>query len=1189
MAPQNERSSLKRGRVSKEHDSKHQKKPRQSENEALPSQPLKQSHLPTPIVQQESTTISNDKELVTTENDRECIQQHTPLSTGLPQASPSPPQDTQALSQFVYPPRAFADEVEDEAAEGVWGYLIPLDDKVQAAMVLRKRNGCDSHKPDSHGPKPGREGHRKEPESLHKRASSQAPRGYLIGRHRECDLVLNIPTVSNRHFLLFPENRKGGSIAILEDLSSNGTFVNDAIVGRNQHRELEDGDEVTILDQARFVFRYPRTRDTNRFRQQYRILQQLGKGHFATVYLCVERATGTHYAVKLFEKRSNDSQRSQTDALQQEIGLLMSVSHPNLLCLKETFDESDGVYLVLELASEGELFNLIVSKQRFSEVEARHIFVQIFEGLKYLHDRGIVHRDIKPENILVADQKLTVKLGDFGLAKIIGEDSFTTTLCGTPSYVAPEILQESRRRKYTKAVDIWSLGVVLYICLCGFPPFSDELYTSENPYTLAQQIKMGRFDYPSPYWDSVGDPALDLIDKMLTVDVDKRITVDECLEHPWLTQTYPSLSDSTDGLTGALGNLDFSKRKLARERTLLSHINDASFNECKESNGPPVRVFHNNHAEKRVHNHPAKPSNSGGTCDGHSAPKDFINLGEHGDPRKRNFFAYSLLSLLSGGSQPARYDLTFLCYHDAAMGFLAVLLDNISQYCTESSGLAVLGTTLVALCTVSVVLNVLRQLLFKNPKEPPVVFHWVPFIGSTISYGMNPYNFFFKCREKYGDIFTFVLLGKKTTVYLGTKGNEFILNGKLRDVCAEEVYSPLTTPVFGRNVVYDCPNAKLMEQKKFVKFGLTSDALRSYVQLITDEVEDFVQTSPAFQGSNGVFDVGKTVAEITIYTASRSLQGKEVRSKFDSTFAELYHDLDMGFAPINFMLPWAPLPHNRKRDAAQKRMTETYMDIIKARRTSGTKKDSEDMVWNLMSCAYKDGTQVPDEEVAHMMIALLMAGQHSSASTASWIVLHLAAHPEIMDELFTEQLRVLGSDLPPLTYENLQKLDLHAKVIKETLRIHAPIHSIIRAVKNPMPVDGTPYVIPTSHNVLSSPGVTARSEEYFINPLKWDPHRWDEEIASNAEDEEKVDYGYGLVSKGTNSPYLPFGAGRHRCIGEQFAYVQLGAITAALVRLFKFRNLPGVKSVPETDYSSLFSKPAGKSFIQFEKRFPATK
>lgn len=359
----------------------------------------------------------------------------------------------------------------------------------------------------------------------------------------------------------------------------------------------------------------------------------------------------------------------------------------------------------------------------------------------------------------------------------------------------------------------------------------------------------------------------------------------------------------------------------------------------------------------------------------------------------------------------------------------------------------------------------------------------------------------------------------------------------------------------------------MLTENQFVKFGLTSEALRSYVPLIVQEVEDFVKASPTFQADKGFFDVSKIIAEITIYTASRSLQGNEVRSKFDSTFAELYHDLDMGFAPINFILPWAPLPHNRKRDAAQRKMAETYMEIIRERRKAGGKKDSEDMVWNLMSCVYKDGTPVPDIEVANMMIALLMAGQHSSSSTLSWIVFNLATKPEIMEELYQEQVRVFGSDLPPLTHEGLQKLELQAKVIKETLRLHAPIHSIIRRVKNPMPVEGTSYVIPASHNVLSSPGVTSRAPEHFPEPLNWNPHRWDNVVAVEKEDEEQVDYGYGLVSKGTASPYLPFGAGRHRCIGEQFAYLQLGTITATLVRMFKLKNPPGVKSIPETDFS----------------------
>lgn len=141
------------------------------------------------------------------------------------------------------------------------------------------------------------------------------------------------------------------------------------------------------------------------------------------------------------------------------------------------------------------------------------------------------------------------------------------------------------------------------------------------------------------------------------------------------------------------------------------------------------------------------------------------------------------------------------------MGLFSAVLDPL--------GALPIWALVLSFCALIILVNVLVQLpIFRNPHEPPLVFHWVPLIGSTISYGMDPFKFFFACREKYGDVFTFILLGKKTTVCLGTKGNEFILNGKLRDVNAEEVYTPLTTPVFGKDVVYDCPNSKLMEQKK---------------------------------------------------------------------------------------------------------------------------------------------------------------------------------------------------------------------------------------------------------------------------------------------------------------------------------------------------------------------------------------
>jgi serine/threonine-protein kinase Chk2 len=210
------------------------------------------------------------------------------------------------------------------------------------------------------------------------------------------------------------------------------------------------------------------------------------------------------------------------------------------------------------------------------------------------------------------------------------------------------------------------LGVVLYICLCGFPPFSDELYDAQNnPYTLAQQILGGRFDYPSPYWDSVGDPALDLIDRMLTVDADKRITIEDCLQHPWTTgheipatQLVTSMSsvDSTEGLVGQFASqLDFSRRKPVRERTLLSTLNEIHVSRVIPA-GPDevVKVFEKNEGDHAPGNGIETEDDAAAAADpstpkkkkvqkktkkavqeatpaAHRAPEEFMQMGGKGD------------------------------------------------------------------------------------------------------------------------------------------------------------------------------------------------------------------------------------------------------------------------------------------------------------------------------------------------------------------------------------------------------------------------------------------------------------------------------------------------------------------------------------------------------------------------------
>jgi sterol 14-demethylase len=492
----------------------------------------------------------------------------------------------------------------------------------------------------------------------------------------------------------------------------------------------------------------------------------------------------------------------------------------------------------------------------------------------------------------------------------------------------------------------------------------------------------------------------------------------------------------------------------------------------------------------------------------------------------------------------------------------------------------------LTLCIAYIAANIVRQLLFPNKQEPPVVFHWLPWLGSALSYGKDPYKFLFAAQAKHGDVFTFILLGRNVTVNLGVAGNDFVFNGKETHLNAEEIYGPLCNPVFGEGVVYDCPNAKLMEQKKFVKFGLTTEALKAHVRLIEQEVVDYIENAQDFKGSCGIVNAPPIMAQITIFTAAIALQGPEVRNKLTKEFAGLYHDLDGGFSPINFVLPHAPFPHNIKRDRAQLKMRKIYESII-AERRAGKSSPTTDMISHLMQCSYKNGHPIPDKEISNMMITILMAGQHNSSNIASWIMLHLANQPQICEELYQEQLDQLSDrkgNLPELDLRSMEKLQLHSSVVKETLRIHNAIHSIMRLVKQPLPVPGTSWIVPAGHVVLASPGVSANSEEYFPNPTTWDPHRWDNRGIEEDDESEMVDYGYGRMSRGTKSAYLPFGGGRHRCIGEKFAYLNLEVITAVMVRNFIFRNIEGRKGVPGTDYSTMFSRPLEPAEICWERR-----
>lgn len=258
----------------------------------------------------------------------------------------------------------------------------------------------------------------------------------------------------------------------------------------------------------------------------YELQERIGSGKFSDVYLAKERLTDFKWAVKIVDKtRLNDAEK---ELLRSEISILKLLNHPNVVEMKEVFEDKTKMFVVLELAEGGELFERIRQKRVFSEYMAHHVTKQILETIKYLHSVGIVHRDIKPENILLSDNSdlPTIKVADFGLSKLVGPEDTLDVPCGTLGYVAPEVLM---MRGYGREVDMWSIGVVLFLMVRGRLPFD-----SKEKQTLIEKTIEANLDLTGQYWSNMTSQCRDFLEKMLTKEPSARLTSEQALQHSWI-------------------------------------------------------------------------------------------------------------------------------------------------------------------------------------------------------------------------------------------------------------------------------------------------------------------------------------------------------------------------------------------------------------------------------------------------------------------------------------------------------------------------------------------------------------------------------------------------------------------------------------------------------------------------------
>mmetsp|Transcript_7514 Transcript_7514/g.7956 ORF Transcript_7514/g.7956 Transcript_7514/m.7956 type:complete len:453 (+) Transcript_7514:53-1411(+) len=266
----------------------------------------------------------------------------------------------------------------------------------------------------------------------------------------------------------------------------------------------------------------------------YTFGKPVGEGAFSVVRLAKNSTTGQDVAIKCISRKELSPE--DENSIRTEINIMKSLNHPNIVKFVDSFEEEKFFYVVLEFLPGGELFDRLVQKTFYNEKEARDTVRIICEGIKYCHDRGIVHRDLKPENLLMEsiDDDAKVKIADFGFARC--DASAMVTQCGTPNYVAPEVLIGGSTA-YTKAVDMWSMGIIIFIILGGYPPFQHK-----NQAKLFQRIKKGHFEFHEKYWSHVSPEAKDLIRKLLELNTHKRLTATQALEHPWFKKEAGILS-----------------------------------------------------------------------------------------------------------------------------------------------------------------------------------------------------------------------------------------------------------------------------------------------------------------------------------------------------------------------------------------------------------------------------------------------------------------------------------------------------------------------------------------------------------------------------------------------------------------------------------------------------------------------
>ena len=433
-------------------------------------------------------------------------------------------------------------------------------------------------------------------------------------------------------------------------------------------------------------------------------------------------------------------------------------------------------------------------------------------------------------------------------------------------------------------------------------------------------------------------------------------------------------------------------------------------------------------------------------------------------------------------------------------------------------------------------------------------------LGHLREFQTDPVALLARGEREHGGLFRYRLGPRNFVLFSGPEAHNAYFTAPDDQLDPKPVYQ-FTVPIFGRGVAYDVAPEIMTEQLGFLFPALRESAMRRFARIMFEEASLFADG----MGADDELDLPVAMNQLTVNIASRCFLGEEVRREVDAGFAHAYHELQNGINTLGFFFPRMPIPAHRRRDRARRRITQIFGRIMAERRNSGH--ESEDFMQTLMGARYKDGRALTDDEITGILLTALFAGQHTSAVLATWTGLEMLRAPSYLERARREMHAVYGEDCA-MTLAGLKRQRTLENAVRECERLHPPLILLIRKVAKPICYRG--HVVPVDTMATVSPAVAHRLPRVFTDPEQFAPDRF-----APPRSEEKQ-HPYALIG---------FGGGKHRCMGKNFAILQIKALWSVLFDRFDFTL---ATPFPEPNYGSWVTGPRLPCRVRYRRRSEAS-